>query len=147
MNQLIRNNGFRALINEVKLLVKKARHNAAYAVNAEMLKADYEIGKRIVEEEQKGSKRAEYRERLIERVSSELIKEFGRRFSTTALKNMRIFYLIYKQRIGQSLTDEFHHQNVYILFKNNNYYLSPQYDFFGRNAGHPFLFLGGIQNG
>ena len=147
MKLLDQNSGFRTLIEEIKLLVKKARYNAVYAVNAEMLKAYYEIGKRIVEEEQKGSKRAEYGERLIERVSSELIKELGRGFSTTALKNMRIFYLIYKQRIGQSLTDEFHHQNVYILFKNNNYYLSPQYDFFGRNAGHPFLFLGGIQNG
>jgi len=36
-----------------------------------------------------------------------LIKEFGKGFSLTALKNMRIFYTVYKDKIGQSVTDEF----------------------------------------
>ena len=65
------------------------------------------VEKKIVEEEQKGEKRAEYGERLLENLSNELIKEFGRGFSVTALKNMRMFYTIYKNRIGQSVTDEF----------------------------------------
>lgn len=100
-------NELKALIHDIKSLIRKARYNAVYAVNAEMLKAYYEIGRRIVEEEQKGSNRAGYGERLLENISSELIKEFGRGFSTTALKNMRIFYTTYKNQIGQSVTDEF----------------------------------------
>lgn len=100
-------NKFSVLIKDIKSLIKKARYNAVYAVNAEMLKAYYEIGRRIVEEEQKGRRRAGYGEKLIEEISSELIKEFGRGFSSTALKNMRIFYMVYKHQIGQSLTDEF----------------------------------------
>lgn len=99
--------GFSSTLKEIKTIIHKARYNAFNAVNAEMLKAYYEIGKKIVEEEQRGEKRAEYGEKLIENLSSELIKEFGRGFSTTALKNMRIFFTIYKDKIGQSVTDEF----------------------------------------
>ncbi|PIN87031.1 hypothetical protein COV19_01785 [Candidatus Woesearchaeota archaeon CG10_big_fil_rev_8_21_14_0_10_44_13] len=65
------------------------------------------MGRKIVEEEQKGGKRAGYGEKLIESLSVELIKEFGKGFSLTALKNMRIFYTVYKDKIGQSVTDEF----------------------------------------
>ena len=100
-------NGFPTILKEIKAIVSKARYNAFRTVNAEMLNAYYDIGKKIVEEEQNGEKRAEYGEKLIEKLSSELIKEFGKGFSTTALKNMRIFYTIYKDRIGQSVTDEF----------------------------------------
>ncbi len=107
MKSLAGKSGFVALIQDIKTLIKKARYNAVYTVNAEMLKAYYEIGRKIVEEEQKGSNRAGYGERLLEKISSELIKEFGRGFSTTALKNMRIFYAMYKDQIGQSVTDEF----------------------------------------
>ncbi len=107
MKSLTGKRKFVALIQDIKTLIKKARYNAIYTINAEMLKAYYEIGKRIVEEEQSGGARATYGERLLENISYELIKEFGRGFSTTALKNMRIFYTIYKDQIGQSLTDEF----------------------------------------
>lgn len=94
------------LITQIKEIVTKARYAAFTAVNIEMLKAYYQIGKKIVEEEQKGGERAEYGKKLIETLSAELVKEFGKGYSTTALKNMRKFYLIYKDRIGQSVTDE-----------------------------------------
>lgn len=108
MKPLTSKNELKSLIHDLKVLVKKARYNAVYSVNAEMLKAYHGIGRRIVEEEQKGSKRAGYGGRLIETISTELIKEFGRGFSTTALKNMRIFYTVYKDMIGQSVTDKFY---------------------------------------
>ncbi len=100
-------NELRVLIQDIKLLIKKARYTVVYTINTEMLKAYYEIGRKIVEKEQKGSSRAGYGEKLLENISSELIKDFGRGFSPTALKNMRIFYTTYKDGIGQSLTDEF----------------------------------------
>jgi hypothetical protein len=96
------------LINELKLLVKKARYNAVYAVNKEMILAYYEIGKKIVENEQKGEKRAEYGAELIKVISLELTKEFGKGFSITNLKQIRLFYLIYKNQIGQTVSDQFY---------------------------------------
>lgn len=96
------------LIQDIKNLLKTARYNAISAINAEMLNAYLEIGRRIVEGEQKGRRRAEYGSRLLEAISIELIKEFGRGYSITALKNMRKFYHIYKDKIGQPATDEFY---------------------------------------
>src|SRR3989338_11330109 len=98
---------FPVILNEIKQIVKKARYASYMAVNYEMLRAYFEIGKRIVEEEQKGQKRAGYGEKLLERLSKELNKEFGKGFSSTALRNMRLFYKIYKNKIHQSLADEF----------------------------------------
>jgi len=102
----ISENSFFILVQDIKKLIRNARYNAITAVNAEMLKAYYETGKRIVEDEQKGVNRADYGKKLLDKISSELTKEFGRGYSVTSLRNMRLFYIIYKNRIHQSLTDE-----------------------------------------
>ena len=88
---------FFELLKEIKGIVHKARYAAFSAVNIEMLKAYYEIGKKLVEEEQKGSKRAEYGEKLIDKISLELMKEFKKGFDATNLRRMRRFYLIYQK--------------------------------------------------
>lgn len=98
--------GLGGLLQEIKVIITKARNNAFYSVNQEMLRAYFEIGKKIVLQEQKGQKRAEYGEKVLETISFALIKEFGRGYSVTALRNMRKFYLTYKLRIRQSPTDE-----------------------------------------
>src|SRR3989344_6966994 len=95
------------LFKDIKNIISKARRNTFTALNTEMLKAYFDIGRKIVEEEQSGEKRAEYGEKLIDSLSKALIKEFRKGFSTTALKNMRLFYNIYKDEISQSVTDEF----------------------------------------
>ena len=97
-----------SIIKEIKQIIRKARYAAFSAVNTEMLKAYFGIGRSIVEEEQRGEKRAGYGTKLLEEMSYELVREFGRGFSATALKNMRKFYCIYKDRISQSMTDEFY---------------------------------------
>ena len=96
------------LVFDLKKVIGTARYKAFNAVNAEMLKAYYDMGRRIVEEEQKGKKRAEYGKQLIDSFSKELIKEFGREFSLIALKNMHIFYKIYSHKNSQSVTNEFY---------------------------------------
>ena len=106
MNKLSDNSEFVALVKDIKKLIKNARYRIVRAINYGMLKTYYEIGKKIVEEEQKGSERAEYGKKLLETLSKELVKEFGKGFSVTALKNMRKFYIVYKDEIGQSVTDE-----------------------------------------
>lgn len=105
--ELTRVSSFPVILNEIKQIVRKARYVSYIAVNNEMLKAYFEIGRRIVEEEQKGQKRAGYGEKLLERLSKELNKEFGKGFSITSLKNMRFFYNTYQNQIRQSVTDEF----------------------------------------
>ena len=100
-------NDFAVVIHAIKSIINKARYNSFRAVNAEMLRAYYEIGRKIVEVEQKGEMRAEYGRQLIETISQELSKDFDRGFGVSSLKNMRLFYHVYKHKISQSLTDEF----------------------------------------
>jgi predicted nuclease of restriction endonuclease-like (RecB) superfamily len=93
-------------VQDIKDIVRKARYNVVRTINSEMLTAYYEIGKRIVEEEQKGSSRAEYGKKLIETLSRELVMEFGKGYGTTALRDMRKFYVMYKDKIHRSVTGE-----------------------------------------
>ena len=66
------------ILVEIKKIVQRARYNVLQSVNKEMLMTYFDIGRKIVEEEQKGEKRAEYGKHLLEVLSTELNKEFGR---------------------------------------------------------------------
>ncbi len=70
-----------------------------------MTKTYFLIGKRIIEEEQDGNKRAEYGKNLIKILSEKLTKEFGKGFSQRNLEQMRTFYVRYS--IPQTLSAEF----------------------------------------
>lgn len=74
-------------------LLETARHTAARAVNSVMTATYWEIGRRIVEIEQGGKRRAEYGEQLLERLAEDLTKRFGRGFSIRNLRSFRAFYL------------------------------------------------------
>lgn len=62
-------------------LLNVARQAAARNVNALMTASYWEIGRRIVQAEQKGKRRAAYGEQLIELLSVDLTQQFGRGFS------------------------------------------------------------------
>ncbi len=85
-------------------LLNAARQSAARTVNALMTASYWEIGRRIVEAEQKGKRRAGYGEQLIARLSLDLTQEFGRGFSARNLEQMRLFYLHWQ--IPQTLSAE-----------------------------------------
>jgi predicted nuclease of restriction endonuclease-like (RecB) superfamily len=80
---------------EIKQILEQARSKARSAVNSAMVEAYWLIGKRIVEEEQHGQKKAKYGERLLENLSIELSEAFGKGFSYANLRNFRQFYLTY----------------------------------------------------
>ena len=84
-------------INDIKSLVNKARSQAYAAVNQAMVEAYWNIGKRIVEEEQQGKERADYGKHLLKRLSVALTEEFGKGFSTGTLYYMRQFYLTFPE--------------------------------------------------
>jgi predicted nuclease of restriction endonuclease-like (RecB) superfamily len=73
-------------------LLNAARQAAARNVNALMTASYWEIGRRILEAEQKGKRRAEYGAQLIERLSPDLTLQFGRGFSSQNLWQMRQFF-------------------------------------------------------
>ena len=54
---------------EIRSILQQARQNAYTAVNSAMVEAYWQIGRRIVEEEQKGQERADYGKRLLQRLS------------------------------------------------------------------------------
>jgi len=96
------------LVKTVTGLLEAARRQAARSVNAILTATYWEIGRRIVEFEQAGRKRASYGEELLERLSHDLTKRFGRGFGVSHVKTMRQFYLTYadplnrQSMIGQS---------------------------------------------
>jgi predicted nuclease of restriction endonuclease-like (RecB) superfamily len=91
--------GVSALLVEVRQLIANARNTAASTVNTLQVLTNFEIGRRIVEHEQKGEKRAEYGAELLKQLSVQLTKEFGRGFSKANLEYMRRFFLEWQQRI------------------------------------------------
>ncbi len=87
-----------ALLGELKVLIQQARTAAARNVNSIQVLANFEIGRRIVEEEQNGLDRADYGANLLQVLASELTQEFGLGFSKRNLNYMRKFYLVYRDR-------------------------------------------------
>ena len=93
------------IYQEIHDLLDNARQNIISNINSTMTKTYFLIGKRIVEEEQDGNKRAEYGKNLIKMLSEKLTKEFGKGFSETNLEQMRKFFKVYG--IPQTLSEEF----------------------------------------
>jgi predicted nuclease of restriction endonuclease-like (RecB) superfamily len=89
------------LIAEVRQLIHSARSNAASVVDSLQVMTNFEIGRRIVEHEQQGSKRAEYGAGLLKELSALLAKEFGKGFSARNLEYMRKFYLEWRERVSE----------------------------------------------
>jgi predicted nuclease of restriction endonuclease-like (RecB) superfamily len=82
---------------DIKTLLHLARSQVYSYINETMTATYWQIGKRIVEEEQHGEVRAKYGKGLIINLSQELTSEFGKGFSVDNLKNMRRFYLAFQK--------------------------------------------------
>lgn len=90
-----RHNG---LINAIKTILNEARQKAASAVNSAMVFAYWEIGKRIVEEEQEGKERADYGTFLLQELAQNLTVDLGKSFDARELRRIRQFYLTFPIR-------------------------------------------------
>lgn len=84
-------------IQEIKQLVARGRQEAYAAVNQAMVNAYWQIGRRIVEEEQNGSTRANYGKQILKQLSAALTEEFGKGFSVQNLYYFRQFYLTFPE--------------------------------------------------
>jgi predicted nuclease of restriction endonuclease-like (RecB) superfamily len=86
-----------SLYSKISAIIELARQRATAAINLSMVYAYYEIGKHIVENEQQGSRRAEYGKQVLMELSEKLTEKFGQGFSADNLQNMRNFYSTYSQ--------------------------------------------------
>ena len=104
-------------------LLETARKQAKTAVNTAMVYTYYEIGRRIVEEEQHGENRAAYGQQILQGLSDHLTKAFGKGYSVGNLKNIRQFYMVFSNdQIGETVFSQF--SNLPAVSTGRKFYLS-----------------------
>lgn len=93
MNKIVKLN--EQMVKDIQNIIIKSRNKIVYQVNNTMLNAYWNIGKIIVENEQKGNIKAEYGKQILKELSKELSTTLGKGFSVSNLQYMRRFYLNY----------------------------------------------------
>ncbi|MGJ7545635.1 PDDEXK nuclease domain-containing protein [Variovorax sp. LT1R16] len=88
----------------VRDILEAARAGVVRTVNTTQVAANWLIGREIVEEEQRGQRRAGYGAKLLAELSARLNAEFGRGYSVDNLEAFRQFYLDYPQLISETLS-------------------------------------------
>ncbi len=99
------------LYERIRQILESARFAAARSVNTAQVVANWLIGREIVEEEQRGRRRAGYGEQILEDLSIRLTRDFGAGYSVQNLRFIRQLYLTYPmllgdRRIGYALRSE-----------------------------------------
>ena len=92
-NKAVATDDYNQLIDNISSLWVTAKEKAINAVNTELLEANWQTGKYIVEFEQGGKVRAEYGKQLLVNLAKDLTLKNGRGFSRSNLLYMRKFYL------------------------------------------------------
>ncbi len=85
------------IISIIDELLQQGRQQAAIAINCRIVQTYWEIGRYIVEFEQKGELKQEYGTRLIDILSKNLSDKFGKGFLHTNWFNFRKFYLLFEK--------------------------------------------------
>jgi hypothetical protein len=83
---------------EIRRIIQTARKKSYTITNFSMVEAYWHVGKRIVDEEQKGKHKAEYGRKLVIALAQKLVSEFGKGFSESNLWNFRQFYLTFPSK-------------------------------------------------
>ena len=88
---------YSGLLQDIRTIINQGRSLAYSAASAVMIDTYWKVGRRIVEEEQKGKARAEYGTQLLEKLSHTLTLEFGKGFDARRLRSYRQFFLFFPQ--------------------------------------------------
>lgn len=115
------------LFVQIKQMLDEARRKIVQTVTSTTVSSYWQVGKYIVEFEQKGHTRAEYGKNVLANLSKRLIAEFGEGFTITNLKTMRQFYVYYPK--GHALRDQLSwtHRRKLLTVKDEtarNYYIN-----------------------
>jgi hypothetical protein len=106
--------------NKIAALVEQTRMAVVKNANVAMVVTCYHIGKILVEEWQKGEKRAEYGTQLLENVSIDLTEKFGKGFSIQNLERMRNFFLMYSNASKELRSAAVFQKSSNVLRKSEN---------------------------
>lgn len=86
---------YQAALEDIKQIITSGQKYAYQAANKAMILTYWQIGKRIVEQEQNGEERAAYGKALLETLADELTKEYGKSYSKRNLQYFRKFYFAF----------------------------------------------------
>jgi predicted nuclease of restriction endonuclease-like (RecB) superfamily len=109
-----------SLINEIKSILNEARAKAVSAINSAMVFAYWEIGKRIVEEEQNGKEKADYGSFLLKELAQNLSVDLGKNFDERELRRIRQFYVTFPIRDTVRPELSWSHYRLLIRVENEN---------------------------
>ena len=93
--QLTDKTHYNQLLSNIGTTLQKAKENAFKAINHELVKANWEIGKHLVEYEQHGNEKADYGSSLLTNLAKDLKIAYGKGFSKSTIYLCRQFYLKY----------------------------------------------------
>ena len=107
-----------SLYQRIQVILTNSRNKIYKSVNFEMVMAYWNIGREIVEEEQKGEEHATYGTYLLKNLSPILSEKFGRGFTETNLRYMRLFYNTFRNH--HALRDDLSWTHYRLLLKVEN---------------------------
>lgn len=88
---------YSGLITNIGDILEHGKRQAVVSVNIVLLKTYWQIGKEIVEYEQKGKEKSEYGSKLLDKLSKDLKEKYGRGFCRRNVLDIRRFYLTYNK--------------------------------------------------
>lgn len=101
------------LVSEIRSIIESARTNAVRSIDFCRVQMYWQIGRRIVEEEQGGQTRAEYGKGLIKNLAKEIEPEYGSGFGQRQLERARQFYIEFP--IASTLRTQFNWSQYKLL--------------------------------
>lgn len=82
-------------VTDIRSIIERGRQQAYASVGQVAIATYWNVGRRIVEEEQKGKVRAEYGSQLIHNLAIELAPLYGRSYNKRNLDYYKKFYLLF----------------------------------------------------
>lgn len=108
----------RQFYKDVRDILENARSNAYMVANDIMTYAYWNVGKRIVEQELRGSAKAKYGSYIIKRLAQELSDQYGTGFSIANIKNCRQLYVTFPQdSFGYSMIGNVHWSHLRTIMR------------------------------
>ncbi|MBU0628844.1 MAG: DUF1016 family protein [Nanoarchaeota archaeon] len=115
MNNQITSKNYERLLSNIGSLLEEGRKRAVVQLNNIIVDTYWNIGRQIVEFEQKGKEKAEYGSKLLENLSKDLKLKHGKGFSRSNIIYMRLFYIKYQK--SETLSHQLSWSHYFELLK------------------------------